>query len=271
VKYHKNRAVTIARLAFAVPGILKTIREESRWLEEVLDRLAFDIIISDNRYGIFSTSIPSYLITHQLLVKTPFGDSMDHFVQGRLYTLINRFTECWVPDLEKRPFLAGELSHPGRMPSIPVRYLGPLSRLTAVPPTGKTQLLVLLSGPEPQRTILEKQILKQWKACPGKSMVMVRGLPLETNEPPKVPNAVIFNHLPAMELSREVANAGVILCRSGYSSIMDLLPLGKQCFMIPTPGQTEQEYLAGFLSREGRITALDQENFNISQIIATIP
>jgi hypothetical protein len=267
VQYHKNRAVTIARLVFAMPGILQTIREEANWLDDLLSHQDFDAIISDNRYGLSSSTTPSYLITHQLLVKTAFGDSVNHIVQRRLYKLINRFSECWVPDFEKEPSLAGELSHPALMPSIPVRYLGPLSRLHELPPGRSTQLLVLLSGPEPQRTLLENIVIRQWKAHPGESMVLVRGLPLEKENLPAIPNAQVFNHLGTVELSQEVANAHCILCRSGYSSIMDLIPLKKKCIMVPTPGQTEQEYLARWLASQGRITAIDQDKLQLSALL----
>ena len=270
IKYHKNRAVTVARLAFAMPGILKTIHAEAKWLEAVLRVQHFDAIISDNRYGLSSLAVPSYFITHQLLVKTAFGDAANRLVQRRLYKMINRFSECWVPDYAKEPSLAGELSHPAHLPAIPLRYIGPLSRLKQMPPNGNTQLLVLLSGPEPQRTLLENRILAQWNAQPGESMVLVRGLPLEKNTLSPFRNARIFNHLATNELSQELANARTVLCRSGYSSIMDLIPLEKQCFMVATPGQTEQEYLARFLAAQGRITAIDQNQLQLSELLAAI-
>lgn len=270
INYHKNRAVTIARLVFAMPGILQTIRAEAKWLEAVLRKQHFDAIISDNRYGLSNPAVPSYFITHQLLVKTAFGNAVNRLVQRRLYKMINRFSECWVPDYAKEPSLAGELSHPVHLPAIPLRYIGPLSRLKPMPPNGNTQLLVLLSGPEPQRTLLENRILAQWNARPGESMVLVRGLPLEKTALNPIRNARIFNHLATNELSQELANARAVLCRSGYSSIMDLLPLEKQCFMVATPGQTEQEYLARFLAAQGRITAIDQNQLQLTDLLAAI-
>ena len=270
IKYHKNRAVTVARLVFAMPGILQTIRAEAKWLEAVLREQHFDAIISDNRYGLSNPAIPSYFITHQLLVKTAFGDAVNRLLQRRLYKLINRFSECWVPDYANEPSLAGELSHPAHLPAIPLRYIGPLSRLKAIPPNGNTQLLVLLSGPEPQRTLLENRILAQWNARPGESMVLVRGLPLEKTTLTPIRNARICNHLATDELSQELANARAVLCRSGYSSIMDLLPLEKQCFMVATPGQTEQEYLARFLAAQGRITAIQQHQLQLTELLAAL-
>lgn len=267
IRYRKNRAATIASLALAIPRILRTIRAENRWLQQVLQNQSFDAIISDNRYGCYAPGIPSYFITHQLLVKTAFGKLADRLVQRALYQYINRFTAVWVPDEEQAPGLAGELSHPAVMPAIPVQYLGPLSRLAPAPKSGSTQLLVLLSGPEPQRTLLEAALFRQWQQAPGKSLVCVRGLPSATEATPQLPNAIIYNHLQASALAREIANAEIILCRSGYSTIMDLLPLGKKCVMVPTPGQTEQEYLADLLAGQGKIRKMLQQDFSLSQIL----
>lgn len=270
IRYHKNRAATITGIALSIPRIIRTIRTEKRWLDQQIAAEGIDVVISDNRYGMHHPQIPCYFITHQLLVKTPFGRLADKMVQGFLYKWINRFTECWVPDLEEAPGYAGELSHPAVMPTIPLRYLGPLSRLVKKLPNRDTRLLVLLSGPEPQRSLLEREILRQWSENPGDSMVLVRGLPEyggAQNLVSPITNAIIYNHLSTDLLSQEVANARNILCRSGYSTIMDLLPLGKKCYMVPTPGQTEQEYLAAFLSARGKITAIAQDQLKLSEII----
>lgn len=268
VSYNKNRAATIASLALAVPRILQTIRAENRWLKRVLQQQPFDAIISDNRYGCHHPDVPSFFITHQLLVKTPFGNRADRLVQRWLYRYINCFREVWVPDDAAAPALAGELSHPPELPKVPVQYLGPLSRLKAVPKTGSTRLLVLLSGPEPQRTLLEEAVFREWRRAPGKSLVCLRGLPLAKEAPPQLPNAIVYNHLQASALEQEIANAEIILCRSGYSTIMDLLPLGKTCVMVPTPGQTEQEYLADLLAGQGKIRKMLQSEFSLAGILA---
>ncbi|WP_152616685.1 glycosyltransferase [Flavihumibacter solisilvae] len=259
-------------MVISVTRLLKLIRAERAWISDLVSRQQVDYIISDNRYGMHHDNIPSYFICHQLLVKTPFGLQADRIVQRRLYKFISNFTACLVPDYQDEPSLAGELSHPQNPPAVPVYYIGPLSRIMPVGTSGNLQLLVILSGPEPQRTIFETMILEQWTARPGRSMVMVRGLP---EQDPKssfpynkaVPNAEIFGHLPTEKLSGLIANAEIVLCRSGYSSIMDLVPIGKNCFMVPTPGQIEQEYLADFLSADGRIRTCRQDKFQLSEVL----
>lgn len=318
ISYHKNRAGTITRLAFSLPHLAQQIRAENRWLLEFARNHPLDAIISDNRYGLWHPKIPSYLITHQLGIKTPFGKSVDALVRKQLYRYIGKFNACWVPDFkEMGQSLAGELSHPKQLPGIPVEYIGPLTRITSavknanIPDLANLsllafqstitkssfqfrsaaikegrgtaiQLLVVLSGPEPQRTIFEELILQQWAQAPGQSLVLVRGLPAahsesQTNlkktnrvnnrEVVHIPNAMAVNHLSPPALSQAIANADCILTRSGYSSIMDLLPNHSNCWMVPTPGQTEQEYLAHYLAGKGLIQTQEQHRFSLSSIL----
>ncbi|MCF1715195.1 hypothetical protein L0U88_11215 [Flavihumibacter sp. RY-1] len=310
INYHKNRAGTITRLAFSLPHLAQQIRAENRWLLEFARNHPLDAIISDNRYGLWHPKIPSFLITHQLGIKTPFGKSVDALVRKQLYRYIEKFNACWVPDFkEMGQSLAGDLSHPKHFPGIPVEYIGPLTRITsadknAIIPdlanlslpafqstitktffqfsSGKSQegrgtaiqLLVVLSGPEPQRSIFEELILKQWAQAPGQSLLLVRGLPAEktvtklnTEQLIPIPNAMAVNHLSPAALSQAIANADCILTRSGYSSIMDLLPHHSNCCMVPTPGQTEQEYLAHYLAVKGLIQTQQQHRFSLSSIL----
>jgi hypothetical protein len=313
VQYHKNRAGTITKLAFSLPHLAQQIRAENRWLREFAEKHQLDAIISDNRYGFWHAQVPSYLITHQLAIKTPFGKAVDALVRNQLYRYIDKFTRCWIPDFEEQELsLAGDLSHPKRLPGIPVDYIGPLTRisqavknqpipgLSALPdslffsPIAETafqfgademkqnqgaaiQVLVILSGPEPQRSIFEELILQQWAAAPGTALLLVRGLP-ESDDPALnqaaipgnvkfIPNAMAVNHLSAGQLSQAIANATCILTRSGYSSIMDLLPQQANCWMVPTPGQTEQEYLARYLAQKGLIQTQNQDSFSLSPIL----
>ena len=260
VRYHKNRAATIASLALALPRLNNVIRQEADWVANLLEKRSFDLLISDNRYGFCHESRPSVFITHQLRPKTPFGAAADSLLQRQLYKYINRFTECWVPDYAEAPGLAGALSHPALKPLPPVRYLGPLTRIGRLPaPNARRETLVILSGPEPQRSILEAGLLERWRRQPGESLLLVRGLPEAAAIPaipespvthkspaiPELPPGIrIVNHLPVRDLQQQIANAAYILCRSGYSSLMDLLGTGKKLVLVPTPGQTEQEYLA---------------------------
>ena len=224
------------------------------------------MVISDNRYGLYHPTIPCIILTHQLTIITPFG-ILQRVLQKIHYRLLNHFNEIWVPDIEKFPSAAGILSHPEKMPGIPVRYIGWLSRFQAFPGPNYYDIVVLLSGPEPQRSMLEKKILKELKEIKG-NILLIRGLPGETALPKYEHPIKIRNHLSNKELQEVIQQAEWIICRSGYTTIMELLSLQKKAILIPTPGQTEQIYLAERLRELNWAVSIDQNFFNGSDIIS---
>lgn len=277
IKYDKNRAFTFFRLIGAIPKILIRIKEENRWLRRFREEVELDAVISDNRYGLWGEGLYSVFITHQLGIRTSLGSRMDRWVQRLHYRLINRFSVVWVPDQEEGMGLAGALSHPGRMPSSPVRYTGILSRMEEDPEgiggevqevgrrwrDGVVDLLVLLSGPEPQRSILEQRLWVQLGDMKG-SVVLVRGLPRGGEPLGGLPNVQVHDHLPAKELNMLLLRANLVLARSGYSTVMDLVRLKKRAILIPTPGQTEQEYLGRYLEERRIAVCIRQRGFSLT-------
>jgi spore coat polysaccharide biosynthesis predicted glycosyltransferase SpsG len=266
------------------PNIFQTIKDERTWLNTMIEDQQIDLVISDNRYGLYSKKIPCVLITHQLTIKMPFA-WLERHVQKIHYSLINRFHTCWVPDAKGPLNLGGDLSHPLKMPAIPVKWMGLLSRFEWTNQSAdafKYKYCFLLSGPEPQRTLLENIILKNIQDL-AEPMVLVRGLPnnktVTSNhiEKPISPNPLpaslpqqltVYNHLPAADLAPLILSSEWIICRSGYSTLMDLAALRKNAILIPTPGQTEQEYLAFQLSSQGMATTVAQAKFSLTESIA---
>jgi predicted glycosyltransferase len=176
-----------------------------------------------------------------------------------------------VPDAKGPLNLGGDLSHPLKMPAIPVKWMGLLSRFeksNQSTDSFKYKYCFLLSGPEPQRTILETIILNNIKDV-LEPMVLVRGLP-STSDSIEIKNSSlkILHHLPATELAPLILSSEWIICRSGYSTLMDLAALDKKAILIPTPGQTEQEYLAKQLSAQGMAFTVAQSKFSFSESIA---
>lgn len=263
VKYGRSGPATIWRIIGQSGKMFSAIRQENNWLKKMVDEHQFDAVISDNRYGLYHKAIPSIFITHQLTIKSPLGKWSERLLQKKNYSYINRFTECWVPD-DREDGLAGELSHPLKKPVIPLRYMGLLSRFkkneTKVDRPGK--LLIVLSGPEPQRSILENKIVNEVVHYPGPAIV-VRGLPAAANLIPSTNTIKFYNHLPADELNQEMISAEHIISRSGYSTVMDIMRLGKKSILIPTPGQTEQEYLADYLLQKQQAFCVTQDKFSL--------
>jgi uncharacterized protein (TIGR00661 family) len=254
LEYHQLEGLTInyssrlpnaLAIALQSPAFLASIRKEQKKVAQLVEDNNIDAIISDNRYGVHHPKVPSILLTHQLNLQLPFGASIANAV---LKNYMRKFKAIWVPDFPSTKHnLSGALSH-NSITGNHVNFIGPLSQFTAagVNTSNSVQrkLLVLLSGPEPSRTQFEESVLEQLKEIDFE-VLFVRGLPSKEkkrlSDNPKV-NAV--NFLNGEALQAELLRSDVILCRSGYSSIMDLFTLNKKAILVPTAGQYEQEYLA---------------------------
>jgi uncharacterized protein (TIGR00661 family) len=188
------------------------------------------------------------------------GSWVNKIVKQISHYYLHKFDQCWIPDQRENINLAGELSH-GSMPVNAV-YIGPLSRFTDANKSKAGYLLILLSGPEPQRSLLEQILAAQLKRYNGKVKI-VRGLPSETVKPVNTEGVEWFNHLPANELQDMIDSAALVVCRSGYTTVMDLVRLQKKAILIPTPGQAEQEYLAAYLMQQGIFICVNQLDFDI--------
>jgi hypothetical protein len=276
VRYDKNRAFTILRLVGAIPKILIRIKQEKAWLKRFSASEQPDLVISDNRYGLALPGIFCVFMTHQLRIRTSFGRLADGLLQRMNYRFIGHFSRCWVPDIESGDGLAGALSHPARLPGVPTKYIGWLSRFGKISqqqrgedaPIDDPELLVLLSGPEPQRSLLEAGIMAQAGEVAGR-IVLVRGLPAGGPVLDVIPSGLtVYDHLPAADLESLMRRARLVVARSGYSTVMDLARLGKQALLIPTPGQPEQEYLGPFLAGKGRAICVKQSVFSLRESLA---
>jgi len=266
IVYSASNKILQAGLISQLPKVLNTINYEHKWLLQVAGELQPDGIISDNRYGLYHPTIPSVIITHQLRVQSGVGDLADSGIQKQHYKFLNRFQETWVADTGGTPNLAGKLSHPANLPRT-AKYIGLLSRFAELPlspsNTKNDELLILLSGPEPQRSILSGILWKHSVVYPG-HVTFVEGN--EAAAPPASvpPNISYYKRLTESALGPLLINAGMVICRSGYSTIMDLVALQKKAILIPTPGQTEQEYLGKHLHNSGVFYCTRQDRFDLN-------
>ena len=236
----------------AFPRLLKRIKTEHKELASIVKSYAITQVVSDNRFGCYCKEVKSIYITHQLWVKlpSPFG-FLEPLVASWHRGIIEKYDACWVPDYEEaEKSLAGELSHPKVMPNN-VTYIGPLSRFDRPEKQGElsTLTVAVLSGIEPQRSIFEQYLLDTLQIEPSDKVILVQGLPQKGVQPFTVGKVTVYPSLPSAQLQVLLQQASRIICRSGYSSVMDLAILGKlsATTFIPTPGQPEQEYLAGYL------------------------
>ncbi|WP_320816131.1 glycosyltransferase [Flavobacterium sp.] len=244
-----------------IPKIISAVQKEQKETTKILNTYHFDGIISDNRLGVYSKETPSVFITHQLNVLTGSTSWLTTKLHKRY---IQKFNECWVPDVESSPNLSGKLGHPVEAIKN-AKYIGPLSRLSKKAKPIVYDLMVLLSGPEPQRTILEEKIILELEYYP-KKVIFIKGVVQNKQVKEQIDNVTYYNYMNSDELEDAFNESNFILCRSGYTTIMDLAKLNKKAFFIPTPGQYEQKYLANKFKYEGIIPFCEQEIFKIEML-----
>jgi hypothetical protein len=268
IKYSRSRFFFTLKMVMQLPKILLAIKKENKWLQSFILHTPVDAVISDNRYGLYLTGISSVFITHQLVIKAPIV-TVEKLLQKLNYSLIKHFSTCWVPDEKGSMNIAGKLSHPKKLPSIPVEYLGGLSRLTGNHFEKKYALMIILSGPEPQRSLLEEKVFSELGSYNDK-VLLVRGLPGSGEIEASKPNITIKSHLASKDLEAAFCSSDLIISRSGYTTVMDILKLNRRSVLIPTPGQTEQEYLAKHLEDQGWCFTVRQEDFNLDKLLQKV-
>lgn len=251
-KLLKNSPKTINAI-FAEKELVK------KWTKE------YDLcgIISDNRLGVHNKKIPSVFITHQLTVLS----GKTTWISSKLHQhFIRKFNECWVPDVETTPNLSGKLGHL-KATNLNIKYIGVLSRLEKKDLPVIYQLMVILSGPEPQRTLLEEKLIDELQNY-KEEVVFIKGKVEATQKMEQLENITFYNFMQTEQLEKTFNESEIVVCRSGYTTVMDLCKLEKKAFFIPTPGQFEQEYLAKKYKKEGLIPYSSQEKFKYEDVLS---
>jgi predicted glycosyltransferase len=264
VSYSQTKQLFLWKLITQLPKIISAIKGEKKWLKKIVDNYEIDIVISDNRFGLYNKKAHCIFITHQLLIKT--GNAFtEKIVQKINYKYINKFDECWVIDEKGNENFAAELSHPKELPTTRVKYIGGLSRFKKYEVEKQYDLLAILSGPEPQRTIFENILVAQMQLL-KLDFVLVRGLPAEERIL-EIDDLKIYNHVPASHLNELILVSKTIIARSGYTTVMDIAALQQKAIFVPTPGQTEQEYLAEYLSKKKYCVSEMQDGFDLQRAL----
>jgi UDP:flavonoid glycosyltransferase YjiC (YdhE family) len=253
----KNMTLNMGR---ETPKILRAIFGENKKTQKFIEKYQLDGVISDNRLGCFSKNVPTVFLTHQINLIVP-GKTLQWFSRRLNYFFIKKYDECWVPDIGEEPNLSGLLSHNTPLHH-KVKFIGALSRMRHFEREKKQDIIAVLSGPEPQRTKLEKAFINQAKKLPYRCLV-VQGKPEENSHFFIGKNIEVVAYLTSDNLNKAILGSDVYVGRSGYSSVMDLAKLGKPALFIPTPGQTEQEYLAEQFAKSHIFHSQKQEEFDL--------
>lgn len=246
IKYASNNLSRL-KLAFRLFYFFKMIRQERKLLAQIILDKKIDTVISDNRYGLYHPHVYSVFITHQLFIPAGLFSGIINMIN---HAYIKKFNECMIPDYSSENNLSGALSHK-KHALTHVNYIGPLSRFEN--PCEKKEIYtykyaLILSGPEPQKSILENLVTEQLKKS-GFVCCIINSKFGERKDGLIHCFPVLATH----ELYEIFQVSEFVICRSGYSSIMDLTVLKKNAVLIPTPGQPEQEYLAKYHQGKYRI------------------
>ncbi len=260
-----NKCSASTSIILQTPKIILQIAKEQKLVRKLVKETNFDMIISDNRYGVRSKKVKSIIITHQLQIKGSFFQFLPNFF---IRKQLHKFNQCLIPDFKAiEHSLAGELSHPKQKHEA-ISYIGPLSRFEfRKTPTKSNQIPVVISGPEPLKTKIINRLIEilqntEW------SFIFILG-DATSNKTTNQKNLQIVSHLETKELEALILESPIIISTGGYSSIMDYSILKKKTIFIPFPGQTEQEYLAKFHKNTELFTFL---NFNnCSELADLIP
>jgi len=240
-----------------LPHLVEAAFREHSALNILARELKPDIIISDNRFGFFHKDIFSVFVTHQLRILFPgwlkFLEPVAAWLNRKI---ISNFDLCLVPDYPGNENLSGRLSHHLKLPDN-VFYMGPLSRFSGAT-TGEPKInlphpyyCLILSGPEPQRSLLFEKITS---VLSGIHLVILSGSPAPF-APANRDDITVITNPDTSAMKQVISGSSMVISRAGYSSIMELVSLGKGGVIIPTPGQTEQEYLGRYHNgRHGFIT-----------------
>ncbi|MCF6366182.1 MAG: hypothetical protein L3J35_08270 [Bacteroidales bacterium] len=267
MKYSGKSSFFIFKLLIQTPKFIFNIKEEQKQLKKIIVKENIDFIISDNRYGVYSRKIPSIFISHQIFLKLPkhykFFEKLINNIQKRY---IHKFDKCLIPDFSGKINLSGELSHKTKLPDF-YNFIGTISRFKTSTKKyeKKYDIIFILSGPEPQRTIFYEKVYSQIKKTTYKTLI-VSGKP-ENKLAFKDKNIEHINHLSGNELQEAILSSEIVITRAGYTSVMDFVKLRKKAILIPTPGQTEQLYLAEHLKNKRLFVFENQDNFKLTQLI----
>jgi predicted glycosyltransferase len=261
IEYPNNSRFFIWKLLLNIPKLANAVISEKKLVSNWIKEYSLGGIISDNRFGVYNISVPSVYITHQLKVLS--GNTT--WISSKIHTYcIRKFNECWVPDVEGKTNLTGEMGHLKKT-DLTIKYIGILSRMEKKLLPIKYELMVLLSGPEPQRHLLEVRLTEKLKNHTGK-VVFIKGKIEAEQKIEQIGNVTFYNYMQTEQLETTFNESEIVLCRSGYTTIMDLTKLEKKSYFIPTPGQFEQEYLASKYKFEGLLPYSNQNRFKLEYL-----
>ncbi|HET7267608.1 MAG TPA: glycosyltransferase [Oleiagrimonas sp.] len=259
-------AMFYVRMSLATPVVMTRFKQEHRFVEKLVARDRYDRIVSDSRFGMWSHDIPSYCMLHSLRQIIPGRPRhLERLVEFGQRNLTRHFKRILIPDVETDRGLSGDLGHDPALDwgDDRLAYIGPLSSITPTSAEPDIDCFFSISGIEPQRTLMAQKVLEALPHLEGR-IVVALGQPSRADDCRHIGNATVYGYLDRQAQSEMLARARLVMTRSGYTTLMELAGLGKQALFVPTPGQSEQEYLARFHHDKGHVWSTTQKDLNLS-------
>jgi uncharacterized protein (TIGR00661 family) len=259
------------KLLFQIPRFIVKTLIEHRKLSKILKTESYDLLISDNRYGFRNKSIKSIFITHQIHPKLSPGLKIVEPLFGKIHEkIIRKYKLCLIPDFPGNNNLSGELSHKKKHQEHKFKFIGIISDFSPVKKITEfeQEILLIVSGPEPQRTIFLNKVYLQIKKS-GRKALIISGMP--NREFQYIDgNITVVSHLSRTQMEDKILSSEIIITQSGYTSVMDLVKLRKKAILIPSTGQPEQEYLAKWLKNMNMFVIENRNAFNLEKSIEKV-
>ena len=263
--FSRYPAVFYIRMSLSMPWVLAGYRREQRLTERLVAERHFDCVVSDSRIGVWSHAVPSYVIFHSIHQIIPGRVHwMERMVEWGQRNLLGNYLKVLIPDVEANGGLSGDLGHDphvdwGRERLV---YIGPLSDVRRPQFSQDLDYFFSVSGIEPQRSLFAKRVLDALPKLHGR-IVVTLGDPSRNAEVHKIGDATVYGYLDRAHQAEMLNRAHVVITRSGYTTLMELAELGKRALFVPTPGQSEQEYLARYHQRLGHVFSTTQKRLDI--------
>ncbi|MBW6458185.1 MAG: hypothetical protein K0B52_03390 [FCB group bacterium] len=270
IQYASNGIMFVFKIVSQFPKMVLGWEYERRKMRELEKEFHPDLVMTEMRLGFWSKNIPSVLITNQLRFFLPPGLKWAEILGEWFNFLVFRhFDHIFVPDIAGEPNLLGDLCHKGRIAKHPnVRFVGCLSSITPDdnPPEKDIDLLISISGPEPQRTMFEEIVLSRIADLSGKVVITLGSPGREGITEFDNGRITIYPHLDRGTMANIMQRAKFVISRSGFSTVNELFVLRKSAMLVPTPGQTEQEYIARHFHRQGIFHYCRQEDLDLKHL-----
>lgn len=263
--FSRHPAIFYLRMSLDMPRVFALFRREQKLTEKLVSRRGFDCIVSDSRFGVWSREVPSFCILHSLRQLVPFRLRwLEREVERGQWRLLRGFAQILVPDAEADGGISGELGHD---PAIDwgmnrLRYIGPLSGVQRMDVPEDIDCFFSISGVEPHQSMLTERVLAALPKLGGR-IVVTLGKPQQAGEVRTIDSAQVHGYLDRRAQTEMLNRARVVVTRSGYTTLMELANLGKRALFVPTPGQSEQEYLARFHRERGHVWSSEQKELDI--------